>query len=255
VTVTPQVSLCEFPRNHAGNRVAASSRVAAAALTALLYTLFVLLASSAFLGTPFNPATREIVTKLVPDVPEKKIVVLPPPFLAHLIKPEPASIAPPTFTIAASAPVAPALLAASAAKTSPLTGGVPAGTGPAGEGASANGINGRSLTACLDAAWMRAVTDHVRQYFHYPGAARALHATGVVMVHFVVRSDGRLDKVEVGKSSGEWALDNAATDMMRKAAPLPAIPDRMHTDRIDGVLPIDFGVRGLNLQASAGNCG
>ena len=255
--MAPQVSLCEFLRNHASNRVAASSRVAAAALTALLYALFALLASSAFLGTPFNPATREIVTRLVPDVPEKKIVALPPPFLVHLIKPKPATIAPPTFTIAASAPVAPALLAASAAKTSPLTGGVPAGTGSAGEGASANGSNGngRSLAGCLDAAWMRAVTDHVRQFFYYPGAARALHATGVVMVHFVVRSDGRLDKVEVGKSSGEWALDNAATDMMRKAAPLPAIPDRMHTDRIDGVLPIDFGVRGLNLQASAGNCG
>jgi protein TonB len=256
VNVAPHVSLCEFPRDHASARVAASSRLAAGVLTALLYALLALLAWNAFLGTPFNPATPEIVTKLVPDVPEKKIVAPPPPYLAHLIKPKPATIAPPTFTIASSAPVAPALLAASAAKTSPLAGGVPAGTGAAGEGASANGSsgNGNQLAGCLDAVWMRAVTDHVRQFFYYPGAARALHATGLVMVHFILRGDGHLDLVEVGKSSGEWSLDSAATDAMRKAEPLPVIPEHMHTDRVEGVLPFNFGVEGLNLNPSAGSC-
>jgi protein TonB len=101
---------------------------------------------------------------------------------------------------------------------------------------------------------MRSVTEHVRQFFYYPGAARAQHATGVTMVHFIVRRDGRLDMLEVGKSSGDWALDDAAYNMVRKAQPLPAIPDRMHTDRIDGVLPIIFGIPGLHLIPSAGNC-
>jgi hypothetical protein len=32
--------------------------------------------------------------------------------------------------------------------------------------------------------------------------------------------------------------------MMRKAEPLPAIPDRMHTDRVDGLLPFVFGIPG-----------
>ncbi len=254
--MAPQVSLSDFPRDHASPRVAPSSRVAAGALTAMVYALFALLAWSAFLDTPFSPATREIVTRLMPDVPAKKIAALPPPFLAHLIKPHAETIAPPTFTVASAAPVAPALLPVSAAKTSPLTGGVPAGTGAAGEGASANGSNGNGdqLAGCFDAAWARGVTERVRQFFYYPGAARALHATGLVMVHFIVRADGHLDMVEVGKSSGEWALDVAATDAMRKAEPLPAIPERMHTDRVEGVLPFNFGLRGVNLNPSAGTC-
>jgi protein TonB len=111
------------------------------------------------------------------------------------------------------------------------------------------------LAGCLDAAWMRAVTERVRQFFYYPGAARAQHATGLVMVHFIVRSDGELDLVEVGKSSGEWSLDEAATDMMRKAQPLPPIPNHMHVDRIDAILPIIFGIKGLDLKPSPGTCG
>jgi periplasmic protein TonB len=252
-----QVSLCEFPHDHAGARVARSSRVMAGVLTAVLYALFAVLVWNSFLGRPLSPTRTEIVTRIVPDVPEKKITPLPPPFLAHLIRPHAQTIAPPTFTVASSAPVAPAQLPASAAKTSPLTGGVPAGTGTAGEGASANGSNGNgsALAGCLDPAWMRAVTDRVRQFFYYPGAARALHATGLVMVHFIVRRDGQLDLVEIGKSSGEWALDDAAADMMRKAQPLPPIPDHMHADRIDAILPIIFGIRGLNLTPSSGTCG
>lgn len=108
---------------------------------------------------------------------------------------------------------------------------------------------------CFDAAWARAVTDHVQQFFYYPGVARALHATGLVMVHFIEGRDGSLDMVEVGKSSGEWALDNAAIDIMRKAQPLPAIPDRMHMDWIDLQLPIDFGIPNLHLTPTPGNCG
>jgi hypothetical protein len=68
---------------------------------------------------------RDIATAA--GAPEKKIVPPPPPFLMHLIKPVPETVAPPTFTIASAAFIAP-MLPASAAKTSPVAGGVPAGT-------------------------------------------------------------------------------------------------------------------------------
>jgi protein TonB len=255
MSAAPQDALCEFPRDHATVRVTPSSRLMAGLLTALLYALFALLVWGSFLSRPLSPARTEIVASLMPDLPQKRIVLPPPPFLAHRLRPHLETIAPPTFTVASSAPVAPAQLPASAARTSPIAGGAPAGTGAAGAGPSANGSNGngKALVGCIDAAWMREVTDHVRKFFYYPGAARALRARGLVMVHFVVRRDGRLDLVEVGTSSGEWALDAAATDMMRKAQPLPAIPERMHTDRFEGILPIGFGVNDV-LTPSSGTC-
>jgi protein TonB len=256
MSAVPHLSPAEFSRDHQPLRIAPSSRAIAGALTAALYALFALLVWRAFLTVPEREATQEITAILLPDMAVRKVVPPPPPFLAHLIKPRAETVAPPTFTIASAAPVAPAQLPASAAKTSPIDGGLPAGTGASGAGVSANGSvgNGTALAGCLDPAWMRSVTDHVQKFFYYPGAARAQHATGVAMVHFIMRRDGRLDTLEIGKSSGDWALDDAAYNMVRKAQPMPAIPDHMHTDRIDLVLPIVFGIPGLHLTPSAGSC-
>ena len=74
------------------------------------------------------------------------------------------------------------------------------------------------------------------------------------MVQFGVRRDGRLDMLKIGKTSGDRMLDDAAYNMVRAAQPVPAIPDRMHVDRIDVELPIDFGDHGT-FQPSAGDCG
>jgi len=125
-----------------------------------------------------------------------------------------------------------------------------------GQAASGNGTsgNGGSAAGCLDPVWMRAVTERVRQFYYYPDAARTSHTTGVVTMHFAVRRNGQIDKLEIGKSSGDAGLDKAATDIMQKAQPLPPIPDRMHTDRVDGELPLNFGVRSFTSRATAGHC-
>lgn len=249
-------SLAEFSHGHQPVRVAPSSRVIAGVLTAILYALFALFLWQQTLWVrPDSMQTTETTALLLPDTPHKKIVPPPPPFLAHLIKPRPETIAPPTFTIAAAAPVAPALLPASAATTSPIAGGAPAGTGATGQAVSANGDNGNgaTLAGCLDPVWMRAVTDRVGRFYHYPEAAAVRRATGLVMVHFIVRRDGVLDLLEIGKSSGDNALDDAAYNMVRNAQPLPAIPDRMHTDRVNGLLPIGFGTNVI-LNPTVGNC-
>jgi protein TonB len=256
MSAAPQIPLADFSRNRQPTRIQPSSRAAACMLTCLLYALFALLLWQTASVRP-DTQTYEATMILLPDTPHKKLMPLPPPFLAHLIKPHPETIAPPTFTIASAAPVAPAQLPASAAKTSPIEGGVPAGTGAKGAGTSADGSNGNgnALAGCFDAVWARAVTDHVRPFFHYPGVARAEHVTGVVMVDFVVLRDGRLDKLEIAKSSGDWALDNAAYNIVHKAQPMPAIPQRMHLTRIEVELPIEFGLTDSNLKPTAGDCG
>ncbi len=250
------MSLSEFSHGTPPARVDTSSRVTAGLLTAALYALFAILAWLASLAPPSVPTRSEIVATLLPDRPAKRAVEPLPPFLAKLIRPRAEKPAMPVFTVATGAPQqAPAPLPASAAKNSPMLGGT-SGTGPMGQAASGTGTggNGGALAGCLDPVWLRAVTERVRQFFYYPPAALASRTTGVVTMHFSVSRNGRIDRLQISKSSGNDGLDKAATDIMRKAQPLPPIPDRMHTDRVEGDLPINFGVRSFNGGASAGNC-
>ena len=193
MSVTRRAPLAEFSRDHKPTHVPMSSRVTAGVLTSILYALFAfLLWRQQTLWSPPDRQITEVTATLLPDRPHRKIAPPPPPFLAHLIRPHQETIAPPTFTVASAAPVSPAQLPASAAKHSPIEGGVPAGDGKTGAATSANGSNGNgnALAGCYDADWGRAVTERIRPFFYYPGAARARHATGVVMVDFIVRRNG-----------------------------------------------------------------
>ena len=248
--------LSEFSRPHGPAGADNRSRMAAGALTGILYALFVLLAWWSLNHVSAPTDTTEITATILPDVPTKRAIEPLPPFLAHLIRPHAEKPAMPVFTIASGAPPqAPAPLPASAAKTSPMPGGT-SGNGPMGQAASGNctGGNGSGLAGCLDPIWMRAVTDRVRQYFYYPQAALSSRIFGVVMVHFVVHRDGHLSALDIGKSSGTEMLDKAAYDIVRSAAPLPPIPDRMHVEQVDGQLAINFGIRGFNGAPTIGHC-
>ena len=234
----PHQDAIQSPADRRPAPVPASDRAIAGVLTTALFGIFALIWQGP-LAMPPKPEPIEIVTKLVPNVPIKKLVLDPPPFVTHLIHPPVQSIAPPAFTVATEAPLAP--LPTSAAASSPLTGGA---SDDKGQGGSANGRNGNgsALSACWDAAWAMAVRDRIGHFFYYPERASRGHVTGVVRVRMVVRHDGRLDLVEVYTSSGSRVLDSAATDMVRKAQPLPAIPERMHADKIDAEMPIGFGL-------------
>jgi protein TonB len=250
------IQLSEFHHNPPPDTSERSSRATAGVLTALLYAAFGALVWWSLLHPPVAITQPEIVASLLENVPAKRAVEPLPPFIARLIKPRAEKAALPVFTVASGAPPqAPAPLPASAAKTSPMLGGT-SGNGPMGQAASGNGTggNGGGTGGCIDPAWMRAVSDRVRQFFYYPDAALASRTTGVAMMHFVVRRDGRIEKLEIGKSSGNAELDKAAADILQKAQPLPPIPARMHTDRVDGQLPINFGMRRFAGTGTIGNC-
>jgi protein TonB len=139
--------------------------------------------------------------------------------------------------------------------SSPLIGGAPAGTG-AGQGGTANGAlgNATALAGCYDAVWAQAVTDRIGKFFFYPRSERDRHVSGAVFVHIGVRRSGRLAFLKVNRSSRVRALDEAALEMVRRAAPLPRIPDRMHLDRVDVELPVVFSDVDEKLNPSPGNC-
>lgn len=244
--------LGNFTRDHQRVRPTASSRITAILLTALLLAGFVFLFTQrSFRNIPDSAFVSETVMRLTPDAPRIPHVPPPEPVIVRLIRLRAEDIAPPSFTVASEA--APATLPPSAAKTSPLDGGAPNSLGT--QMASATGGNGAgsSLSACLDPVWMRAVTDHVRHYFYQPQGADRFPIIGLVYVHFIVARDGSLLETSIGKTSGNRRLNDAALEIMHMAAPLPAIPDRMHAEKIEGLLPINFGLEGP-FKTAVGNC-
>lgn len=241
-------SLGEFPRHHLRLRPSPSSRATAFVLTALLFAGFAFLFSQrAFWSIPDPELLRVTVMRLMPDASDAVSVPPPQPVITHLIRPHAETIALPSYTVAAEVP---APLPPSAANLSPLSGGASAGAGK--QLASVDGGAATTPSACLDPAWMRAVTAQVRRFFYQPRDADHSPVTGLVYVHFIVGRDGRLLESSISKSTGQRRLNDAALDILRLAAPLPQIPDRMHMSQIEAVLPMDFGGVGGTLKPSLG---
>ena len=60
----------------------------------------------------------------------------------------------------------------------------------------------------------------VEELKRYPPEARLDRAEGKVVLKAVIRADGSVDDVEVYQSSGYRSLDQAAVELMKRAAPI-----------------------------------
>jgi protein TonB len=63
---------------------------------------------------------------------------------------------------------------------------------------------------------------------NYPSTARGVY--GSLLVTVEIRVDGSLEKVEINRSSGHKALDQAALDIVRLAAPFSPLPPDIARD-------------------------
>jgi periplasmic protein TonB len=155
------------------------------------------------------------------------------------VRPHVAQITVPQFTVMPDPNPAPkSPLPVTMASTSLLSGGTSQGKGSGAGGAS----------SCIDTAYLAEISRQIQQHFFYPEDTTGIHLQGVVYVHFTSTRMGSYQSLEVAKSSGYQTLDQAALQIMQRAAPLPMIPDRLHTDRVDGMLPIVFELKGNNLN-------
>jgi protein TonB len=93
-----------------------------------------------------------------------------------------------------------------------------------------------------DATWEALVLAHLQKYRRYPARARAARQQGVVHVTFRVNRAGEVLSASIHRGSGSYTLDQAALDTIRRAQPLPAIPDD-RPDVIELTLPVEFFVR------------
>lgn len=135
-------------------------------------------------------------------------------------KPAPAASSPPP-TILLAAPQ-PAALAAVAVPPAPPDGGGREDTLGAVTEAYRRAMMARLETTRSPVSQDRARTDH-----------------GGGEVVFRIERSGRLLDVTMARSTGRTALDRAALDVVRRAAPFPVIPDAL-PDELTITLPVEF---------------
>jgi periplasmic protein TonB len=78
----------------------------------------------------------------------------------------------------------------------------------------------------------------INRHKAYPAAARDRHASGIVLVTFLVGPSGRVSSASVARSAGDAALDQAAVQAVRSAS-LPPPPG----GHFGGRIAIDFTLR------------
>jgi protein TonB len=116
-------------------------------------------------------------------------------------------------------------------------------TGSAGSRAAAAAVDaGAGLDADGVRQYRMALAVEARRFKRYPSRALAEEIGGTVEVRVSVAAGGQPQEVALAHSSGYDALDDAALDMLRKAAPRTAVPELLRRRSFVIDLPVVFDV-------------
>jgi len=176
------------------------------------------------------PTPAETPTPPAPEVAEAPA---PEPEVEPAPAPDPA----PTKTAAAPAPTAATAAESAESASTEVTARRPGNDGRADQAAPAGGL-GRPPETYLEALQV-----HLLAYKRYPRAARRREQEGVVKVRMTVHRDGRVSAITLVESSGHRLLDAETRDMIRRAEPLPPMPEDFGRDRLTLVVPVRFALR------------
>lgn len=91
-------------------------------------------------------------------------------------------------------------------------------------------------------SWEAKLLAHLEKHRRYPAASRARRDQGVAHVRFRMNRAGRVLDTTLIRSSGIPELDRAALSTIRRAQPLPPIPDG-RPDPLDLSVPVEFFLR------------
>ena len=91
-------------------------------------------------------------------------------------------------------------------------------------------------------SFARSVRKKIQASKKYPIAAQTAGIEGRTGVRLTILKDGRLQKVEVAKSSGYEILDKAALQSVREAAPFPPIPEKARREEIQMSVTLIFKI-------------
>ena len=88
--------------------------------------------------------------------------------------------------------------------------------------------------------YLSRVYRHIDPYRDYPAAARAARQHGRVVTRVTINRAGQLLDIRLDRSSGWPLIDNAEMAAIRRAMPLPPVPDGMRGDPVVLVLPMNY---------------
>lgn len=83
-------------------------------------------------------------------------------------------------------------------------------------------------TKRLSDSHLARVAAHLNRFKKYPNTSRRAKEEGKAEVTFTVFADGKVDSIQLTKSSGYVELDEEALNMVRRAAPYPKFPSSLN---------------------------
>lgn len=192
---------------------------------------------------------------LWPGIPSRNGDEVAPALVAHL-RPaaEPVSARPPAsrpLPLPDHSQTATAVLATPIATTNDSTTAVPLRSEPpatsvagAVAGAAAPAVVAAARGEGGDAEGMRryrlALAVEAGRFKRYPARAKEANMTGTVEIRVAVAATGQADEIEVARSSGYGLLDDAALDMMKRAAARASVPEALRNRTFSVNLPVVF---------------
>ncbi len=81
--------------------------------------------------------------------------------------------------------------------------------------------------------YMRLLKDKIENIWKYPKEAARLGKSGDLYIHFSIKRDGRLGKVELIRTSGYRELDESAIKALKEAQPYWPLPDDWENDELN----------------------
>jgi TonB family protein len=91
-----------------------------------------------------------------------------------------------------------------------------------------------------ESTFMSELSQHIARFRYYPASASVLNIQGTAMVSFTLTRDGSLLDPSIVKSAGDEDLDQAALETLKKAQPLPKIPESVTGDKLKFTLPMIY---------------
>jgi protein TonB len=121
------------------------------------------------------------------------------------------------------------------------------GSGPGGKKGAGHGTSGSGPGVAGEGTgpgdeYFERLRRWLAKHKHYPQDALKQKQQGTVTVAFVLARDGTVLSADIERSSGYPLIDAATLDMMRKASPVPPLPDHFKGERIKIALPIDYKI-------------
>jgi len=91
--------------------------------------------------------------------------------------------------------------------------------------------------------YLSRVLRRLQEAKRYPSQARRREIEGRVELELVIRKDGSASPGKILRSSGHDILDDAALQMVERAAPFESLPEELGVERLELMVPVSYTLR------------